>query len=59
MLQSRDPEKLGNKEDPRENTLISLGRESRGDLLGRLGVGGYGNLRDSVRGWVEGNSAER
>ena len=44
MLQSTVTKRLGNKEGPKRNACISLGRRNRRDLLGKLGVSGDGNI---------------
>lgn len=54
-LQSAGPERLDNKEGAKKEAWISLGRGTRGDLLGKLGWekgdGGNGKLRKFI-GWA-------
>ena len=38
---------------------ISKGKENRGDLLARLGVGRHGILRDQVEDGLKGKCAEK
>lgn len=42
MPQSRDPERLRNKEGTRGNAWISLGQGNRIDFAGGLGASGHG-----------------
>ena len=53
MLLSTEREKLGNFEGSRMDACISLGRRSRIDFAGELGLGEDGNRRNQagVNGW--------
>jgi hypothetical protein len=54
MLQSTDPETLNcNKEGFRGDAWISLGRGSRIDFVGGLGIGGDGNERNQAVGEIK------
>ena len=49
MHQSTDPESLSNKEDSKEEALVSMGRENRIDFTGGLSMVVNGNSRYQVR----------
>lgn len=48
MLQFTDPERVVNKEDSGKDGWISLGKETKIEIMGRLGTDGDENKRNQV-----------